>query len=122
MCECFFGRQSPADAWYATPGWGRLLQSVPVGPLYRPEANELLAGLGVDLEKAAFIARSTHGHPLALKLAAAAMQEGQPGYCFSEAPIQHALDELTRLFLTDVDDPITRRVIEGTAVTRRTTV
>lgn len=118
----FFGRESSLDSWYASPGWGQLLCSVPLTPLNAPDTNELLLSLGVTGEKAALIARATHGHPLALKLAAAGLREAQPGYLPTDASVQHALDELTRLFLEDVSDPVTRRVLEGASVTRRTTV
>lgn len=118
----FFGRQRALDAWHATPGWGRLIQSVPIAPLSMPEAGEFLLQLGLGDEKAALIARSTHGHPLALKLAAGVIREKPPGYRFPEAPIQHALEELTRTFLEDVGDPVTRLVLEGASVVRRSTI
>ncbi|MBA1146612.1 winged helix-turn-helix domain-containing protein [Ectothiorhodospiraceae bacterium WFHF3C12] len=118
----FFGRQRPLTAWHATPGWGRLLKSLAVEPLTDSEAGELLAKLGVDGEEAAPVRRSTHGHPLALMLAAGAVREERREHWPEDAPLQHALDELTRMFLADVGDPVTRRVIEGAAVTRRVTV
>lgn len=118
----FFGRQRPLAAWQATPGWGWLLRSVPVKPLSEPEAAELLSALGVRSEAATMIAHATHGHPLALKLAAAAVREEPPGQWLPRAPLQHALEELTRIFLEDVGDATTRRVLEGAAITRRTTV
>lgn len=117
----FFGRQPPSDAWHSTPGWGGLLQSVAIAPLSTPEAADLLLRLGLDAEQSTLIARLAHGHPLALKLAAAA-RKGQPGKWLQQAPLQHALDELTRMFLMDVGDRVTRQILEGAAVTRRATV
>ncbi|ROO23775.1 hypothetical protein SAHL_16525 [Salinisphaera orenii YIM 95161] len=118
----FFGRQRPLAAWHATPGWGRLLRSVAVAPLTESEAGELLVSLGVSRDEATPIARTTHGHPLALRLAAGAVGEARRGHWPEDAPLQHALDELTRMFLADVGDAVTRRVLEGAAVTRRVTV
>lgn len=117
-----FGRQRPSAGWYATPGWGHRLQAVAMTPLNANDAISVLTQLGLGPEEAALIARSTHGHPLALKLAAASVRNEPPGYCFSEAPIQQAVDELTHVFLADVSDPVTRRVLEGAAVTRRSTI
>lgn len=118
----FFGRGHPVDSWYASPGWEQLLRSVPLAPLNAADTSQLLLSLGVTGEKAALIARATHGHPLAMKLAVAGLHDEQPGYDLAEASVQHALDELTRLFLADVGDPVTRRVLEGASITRRTTV
>lgn len=116
-----FGRERPLAAWQAGAGQGGLLQFLALDPLSEQEAVDLLAGLGVSGEGAARLARSTHGHPLALKLAAAACAE-RPGLLLEEAPLQHALDELTGMFLADVGDPATRQILEGVSVIRRTTI
>ncbi len=117
----FFGRERPVAAWQAVPGWGRLLQSVALAPLGEQESLELLACLGVSGPGALQLARAAHGHPLALRLAAAASEE-RPGLALAQAPLQHALDELTRIFLADVSDPVTRRILEGVSAARRTTI
>lgn len=122
VCVLFFGRQRPLTAWHAAPGWGRLMKSLDLEPLTDSEAGELLAKLGVGDDDAAPIRRFTHGHPLALMLAAGAVRDEQREHWPEHAPLQHALDELTRMFLADVGDSVTRRVLEGAAVTRRVTV
>uniref|UniRef100_UPI003567CB68 transcriptional regulator n=1 Tax=Halomonas sp. TaxID=1486246 RepID=UPI003567CB68 len=116
------GRQRPLCAWEAMPGWGRLMRSIAMTPLSEEEATRLLDRLGVDQAAAKKIVGIIHGHPLALKLAAAAVRKDRQGHWLEEGPLQHALDELTRLFLADVGDGVTRRVLEGTSVTRRVTV
>lgn len=115
------GRERPFAAWHAMAGGGRLVQSIALAPLGEHEAVQLLGRLGVDGDEAARLARFTHGHPLALRLAAAACAE-RPGLALEQAPLQHALDELTRMFLADVGDAPTRRILEGVAVTRRITI
>lgn len=122
VCLLLLGRERPACAWEAMPGWGHLMRSIAMTPLSEAEANLLLDRLGVDASVTKQIVRVIHGHPLALKLAAAALREHPRGDWLEEAPLQHALDELTRLFLADVGDEVTRRVLEGTSVTRRVTV
>lgn len=118
----FFGRERPLAAWHATPGWGWLLKSVPVKPLSGCEAVKFLISLGVHPEATSVIVHATHGHPLALKLAAAAAREEPATHWLPQAPLQLALEELTRIFLKDVEDTTTRQVLEGAAITRRTTV
>ena len=116
------GRQPPTSAWYASPGWGWLMRAVPVSSLTDTEAENFLQGLGLEQADISLIARCTYGHPLALKLAAAAVREASPEQWPTGAPLQRALDELTRIFLEDVGDEITRRVLEGAAVVRRVTL
>jgi hypothetical protein len=36
--------------------------------------------------------------------------------------IPHVVEELTRLYLADIDDPLTRRVLDASAVVRRATL
>jgi len=117
-----FGRQRPLTAWHTAPGWGRLMQTVALEALSEAEAGQLLATLGVQGDEAPPIRRSTHGHPLALMLAAGAVRDERREHWPEDTPLQHALDELTRMFLADVSDSVTRRVLEGAAVTRRVTV
>ncbi|GGY62112.1 winged helix-turn-helix domain-containing protein [Marinobacter zhanjiangensis] len=118
----FLGREPPGAPWLAMPGWGSLLLSVPMSPLSTDEAAELLVRLGSEPEVAQRIARLTHGHPLALRLAAEAVREQPEGPLLRDSSLLHVLDELTRTFLADVGDPVTRRVLEGVALTRRATV
>lgn len=115
------GRERPFAAWYALPGGGRFLQSIALAPLDKQVAAQLLVRLGVRDEEAARLARFTHGHPLALRLAAAACEE-RPGLALEQASLQQALDELTRMFLADVGDATTRHILEGASIARRTTI
>lgn len=117
----FCGRERPFAGWHALPGGRRVMQSLALAPLDQREAVELLARLGLGGETAARLSRFTHGHPLALRLAAAACEE-RPALALAQVPLQHALDELTRMFLADVRDAATRRILEGAAVARRVTV
>lgn len=115
------GRERQLPAWSVALGWHELFHALPLGPLAEEDGVALLRRFGVAPEAASRIARSAHGHPLALRLAASVYQE-RPSLALAEAPLQQALDELTRMFLADVRDVETRQALEGAAVVRRITV
>ncbi len=116
----FCGREAPVSAWYTTPGWHGMFQSIPLGPLSNPDAEELLLRSGVTETDAQRVIQFTHGHPLALKLAAATIAE-RPDLNLKEVESQHVVTELTELYLSDVSDPLVRVVLESASVVRRTT-
>ncbi|MGM0826505.1 MAG: winged helix-turn-helix domain-containing protein [Pseudomonadota bacterium] len=118
----FFSRQRPLDVWFSAPGWGRLVQCVPVQPLSPTESQSLLSLHGIPEEESESLTRAAHGHPLALKLAATASRENHARCWPQETVLQHAVDELSRMFLADVDDPVSRHVLQGAVVLRRVTV
>lgn len=115
------GRERPLPAWRTAPGWRGFFRSMCLGPIGDEDALSLLEKLGVPAKSAARIAHVTHGHPLALKLAASAYAE-RPDLAFEELSLQQALEELTQMFLADVKDPVTRRTLEACSVVRRITV
>src|SRR5262245_42245398 len=71
----FCGREAPVAAWHTTPGWEGMFQSIKLGPLSRDEAEALLLQCGVAETDTHKVIQFTHGHPLALKLAAATITE-----------------------------------------------
>ena len=115
------GREPPAPAWSIAPGWQGLFRSLALGPLGEDDARALLLHAGLDELDARRINRFTHGHPLALKLAAAAASE-RPGIDVEVCAIQRVVAELTRLYLSDIHDPLTRRALQAAAVVRRATI
>ncbi len=115
------GREAPVAAWFTSPGWQGMICSVPLGPLADGDAIALLSRAAIGPEQARRINRFTHGHPLALTLAAAAASEsGDAGV--EERAEQRVVEELTRLYLAEIDDPLTRRAIDAASVVRRTTL
>jgi hypothetical protein len=116
----FFGREAPVAAWHVSPGWQGLFQSIRLEPLNEQEARELLMRSGISQADAPRINRFARGHPLACKLAAAAALE-RPELKLQEVASQHVVAELTRLYLADVQDPLTREALDVAAVLRRTT-
>jgi len=115
-----FGREAPVSAWNTTAGWQGMFQSVRLGPLNNQDSEKLLYQFGIAETDIHRVVNFTAGHPLALKLAAAAIAE-RPDLTLKEVESQHVVTELTHLYLSDVRDPIARVVLEAASVVRRTT-
>src|SRR5215471_1909537 len=64
------GREPPVSAWISA--FGDLLTTVPLANLAAADADALLRREGLSGADAARVIRFTHGHPLALRLAASA--------------------------------------------------
>ena len=114
------GREPPVAAWVVDPGWQDFFHSIRLESLSEYEAFDLLALVGVEAEAAHRLNRFAHGHPLALKLAAAALA-GRPDLNLEEAVSQGVVEELIRVYLDDVRDPLTRDALDAASVVRRTT-
>jgi hypothetical protein len=111
------GREPPVAAWFSLPSGFR---SIPLPALSGEDAMLLLEGLGVRSGEAVRINQIAHGHPLALALAASAVAE-QRHLELDEAATARVVEELARLYLEDVDDPLAQRALEAASVVRRTT-
>jgi hypothetical protein len=111
------GREAPVYAWLVSPEWAGLFQSIPLGPLREDDALALLASVGVKGEHARRLNNLAHGHPLALRLASSALTE-RLAADLEQAAIHRVIEELTRLYLSDVPDPLTRKALEAASVLR----
>ncbi len=116
-----FGREPPVASWLTTPGWQGLFRTIALGPLSKRDAVELLTQAGIGDGDARRINRFACGHPLALELAAAAVLE-HPELDLEQGALQRVVEQLTRLYLADVRDPLTRRALAAASVVRRTTL
>lgn len=113
-------REAPAAPWRAAPGWRGLFQSVPVGALDQSASLDLLHQLGVQTDDAHRVNRFARGHPLSLILAASALHE-RPDLDLEEGTIPAVVEELTRTYLADVSDSLTRSALDAGSVVRRIT-
>ena len=111
------GREAPVSAWVTSPQWQGLFRGISLGPLESPDALEILSYAGIKEEEARRINRLAHGHPLALRLASSAVTEHITSN-LEQAAIQRVVEELTRLYLSDVPDPLTRKALEAASVVR----
>lgn len=115
------GRERPPVGWQTATNSQSPMQMIALSPLSKTESMALLKHFGVPDKAATRIAHATHGHPLALQLAASAHAE-RPDLSFEEPGLQQALEELTRMFLADVKDTVTRSALEACSTVRRVTV
>jgi hypothetical protein len=114
------GRDRPVLAWLTSPGW--LLRVIALGPLRESESAEILMSSGIGQVDTELINRFACGHPLALKLATTAVTEQQYSEGSTTSGFQWVVEELTRLYLADVSDPLARQAIDASSVIRRTTL
>ena len=114
------GREAPSATWREAPGWSDLFLDLRLASLSDAAADELLARIEVPENQRRWISRVARGHPLALRVAAAATKTR------NELDLEHLADEavidvLTQLYLRDLD-PTTRSALDAACVIRRTTV
>jgi hypothetical protein len=109
----FSGREPPVAAWLTSAELDGLVFTIPLGPLADEDATRLLRDLGVSER----LNSTLRGHPLAIKLAAATLREGEE---LEDVAAQGAVDALARLYLADVE-PETRTALEAASVVRRVT-
>jgi hypothetical protein len=115
------GREPPLAAWVATTARAGAVDRLPLAPLDPDDALRLFASPGVSAGQAERLNRAVRGHPLAIRLASAAAAD-RPDLGIDDLAAHAVIDELTRLFLTDVPDAVTREVLEAASVVRRTTM
>jgi hypothetical protein len=116
------GRAPPRPAWLVAPGWSGHLTTLELGPLPRDVALAYLTGHGIEPAVAAVLERVAAGLPLALSMATALVGAGTPvGAAGVPAAPGALVDHLAELFLEDVPDPTTRRVLQAACLVRTVT-
>lgn len=116
------GRAPPRPAWLVAAGWSGQLTTLELGPLSRDVALAYLTGRGIEPAVAVALERVAAGHPLALSMAVALAGTGAPVAAAGVPAAPGALvDHLAELFLEDVPDPTTRRVLQAACLVRTVT-
>lgn len=123
------GRTRPSLTWRTAPGWGEMLAEVPLRNLEPIAATDLLRSRGVPDEEIDALAAGTHGHPLALVVAADLRAElralpGGTGVgpdATTGTLLDHpdATARLLGRFLDDVTDSLQRSALETAGHVRR---
>jgi hypothetical protein len=114
------GREAPVAAWLTAPELAGSVDRMRLEPLEPNDAVRLFDVLGVPEAQAERFNRVVHGHPLAIRLAASAAAD-RPDLGIEDIATHAVINELTRLFLTDVPDAATREALEAASVVRRST-
>ena len=112
------GREPPVAAWITD--FGELLATVPLANLAAADAGALLRREGLNGADAAGVIRFTHGHPLALRLAASA-RRARPDLSVPDAAVATVVTELARVYLSGLDQS-TRAVLDAACTLRRPTL
>ena len=114
-------REAPVPSWAAEPGWQGLFRTLELDALSAEDATALLGCLGIPEPRAVRVNRVAQGHPLALTLAAASLGKREdPG--LEDLAMHRVIHELTRLYLAEIPDPVTRSVLDAACVLRRATI
>ena len=109
------GRERASASWFRVPRF----RALPLGPLEESDACRLLGRL-VPENEARRLNRVGRGHPLALTLASAGVAE-HPELELEDAAMTRVVEELSRLYIEDIEDPATQDALEAAAVVRRVT-
>ena len=112
------GREPPVAAWISD--FWDLLAMVPLANLAAADAGALLRREGLSGADVARVTRFTHGHPLALRLAASA-RGARPDLTVPDAAVATVVTELARVYLSGLDQP-TRAVLDAACTLRRPTL
>ena len=108
------GREPPVAAWISD--FGGLLATVPLANLAAADAGALLRREGLSGADADRVTRFTHGHPLALRLAASA-RGARPDLTVPDAAVATVVSELAQVYLSGLDQP-TRAVLDAACTLR----
>ena len=114
------GREPPATGWQESPGWADLFHGLRLTTLSDSDAEELLKRIDVPEAKRHAINRFACGHPLALRVAAAAVK-ARATLDLEHIANEAVIDVLTSLYLRDLD-PSSRMALDAAAVVRRSTL
>ncbi len=114
------GRQPPALAWRADPGWQTLIRTLPLRNLSPDEGRAYLATRAVPDDQHRAVLAFTHGHPLALSLVADGFAQ-RPGVPFQPEAAPDIIRVLLEQFVQQVPGPAHRAALEACALVRQMT-
>ncbi len=117
------GRRPPESGWRTEAGWWDSARVVPLRNLDPAGARELMSRRGVPAPLVEDLARATHGHPLAIVVAADLVAQDPQNAATMTADDLAGHPDLTAAllarFVDDVDEPRARRALHLLAHARR---
>lgn len=114
------GRDAPLPAWPLSAPSPTFFAQLPLGRLADTDAFAFLRGAGLTDDAAERLGRLARGHPLTLRLAAAAAL-ARPELDIDEQAAPAVFEALTHLYVADLPTP-TRRALDAASVIRRVTL
>lgn len=114
------GRDGPPQAWQEDVGWWSLTQILALRNLTPEASRAVLSANGVHADQQDGILAYTHGHPLALHLAADASKGGRSARNLAAAGPDVIYPLLAR-FVADAPSDRHRKALEASAIAWRTT-
>ena len=116
------GRQPPAPAWRADPGWQALAHVISLRNLSPDESRDYLAKQQIPVEQHEAVLDFTHGHPLALSLVADVFaQRPESLSSFQPQAEPDVVKTLLERLVQKVPGPAHRAALEACALVRFTT-
>ena len=113
------GRQDPSAGWTISPGWQSLFYAIELREFSVSDAQMMLQSRGLSPAQTEQAIRFSQGYPLALEMAAAAIQT-QPDLEISGGPPPKVLKQLTQVFLSGLPAKTTDAVRAASTVRRIT--
>ena len=111
------GRQPPALAWRADPGWQALLRTIPLRNMAPQESRAYLNERQIPAAQHATVLEFTHGHPLALSLVADGFAQRRD-WQFQPESAPDVVKTLLEQFVQKVPGPAHRAALETCALVR----
>jgi hypothetical protein len=113
------GRHPPEAPWRIDAGWQTLLRTLPLRNLSQEESRTYLSSRAVPAEQHPMVLHFTHGHPLALSLAAEAFAQ-DPNMLFEPEAHPDMIKTLLDHFVQQAPGPDYRSALEVCALLRLT--
>ena len=113
----FAGRNRPDSAWLADPGWREEVKVLPLRNLTPEESTDFLFAREVPVNQHQSVMAFTHGHPLALALAAEHVRH-HPATPFAPGDAPDVVQTLLQRFVLEAPDKAHRSALEAAALVR----
>ena len=113
------GRAPPSAAWRTDPAWADLLRVVGLRNLQPEEVRAFLSNAGIAPEVADRVEVATHGHPLAMALAADLLSRPDAPAVAELAEAPELVSALLARFVDATPPPLQRRALAVCARQRR---
>ena len=112
--------QPPVPAWRTDPGWHELIRFLPLSDLSPAESQAYLASRDIPADQQSVVLDFTHGHPLALVLAADMFAQ-RGDIHFQPEAVPDMIQTLLARLVQKVPGPAHRTALEACALARVTT-